>query len=93
MVTIFGYKDLDGELAVKMYDVTGGNSPVAREFLPEEKVIKTINVVNLDSDGKISGYRTITTGVKNDKNTEYVYTDQLVLIKFDMDEFLKNLEK
>lgn len=86
MVTIFGYKDLDGELAVKMYDVTGGNSPVAREFLPEEKVIKTINVVNLDSDGKISGYRTITTGVKNDKNTEYVYTDQLVLIKFDMDE-------
>lgn len=86
MISIFGYKDLDGELSVKMYDVTGGNSPVAREFLPEEKIMKTINVVNLDSDGKVSGYRTITTGVKNDKNTEYIYTDQLILIKFDMDE-------
>ena len=86
MISIFGYKDLNGELAVKMYDVTGGNSPVAREFLPEEKIIKTINIVNLDSDGKISGSRNVTTGVKNDKNIEYVYTDQLILIKFDMDE-------
>ena len=87
MISIFGYKDLDGELSVKMYDVTGGNSPVAREFLPEEKIIKTINIVNLDSDGKISGYRNVTTGVKNDKNIEYVYTDQLILIKFDMEEY------
>ena len=87
MISIYGYKDLDGELAVKMYDVTGGNSPVAREFLPEEKIIKTINIVNLDSDGKISGYRNVTTGVKNDKNIEYVYTDQLILIKFDMEEY------
>ena len=86
MISIFGYKDLDGELSVKIYDVTGGNSPVAREFLPEEKIIKTINIVNLDSDGKISGYRNVTTGVKNDKNIEYVYTDQLILIKFDMEE-------
>ena len=87
MISIYGYKDLDGELSVKMYDVTGGNSPVAREFLPEEKIIKTINIVNLDSDGKISGYRNVTTGVKNDKNIEYVYTDQLILIKFDMEEY------
>lgn len=86
MISIFGYKDLDGELAVKVFDVTGGNSPVAREFLPEEKVVKNINVVNLDTSGNISGYRTITTGVKNDRDTEYIYTDQLILIKFDMDE-------
>ena len=86
MISIFGYKDLDGELSVKIYDVTGGNSPVAREFLPEEKVVKTINIVSLDSAGNISGSRNVTTGVKNDKNTEYIYTDQLILIKFDMDE-------
>ena len=86
MISIFGYKDLNGELSVKMYDVTGGNSPVAREFLPEEKVVKTINIVSLDSAGNISGSRNVTTGVKNDKNTEYIYTDQLILIKFDMDE-------
>ena len=63
MISIFGYKDLNGELSVKMYDVTGGNSPVAREFLPEEKVVKTINIVSLDSAGNISGSRNVSSRI------------------------------
>lgn len=91
MVTIHGFK-ADKSLLATVVAVSGGNSPVTRKFLPEVPVEKAMKIAVMNSDGVISGYRDIITG-REIAGKRYEYTDEIVLIKFDIKEGSKEERK
>lgn len=82
MLTVRGFSPQTNQLFGNIINVIGAASPIAQEFI-DESIVKTVNVINLDSEGNPCGVRTITTGVEC-KGKRYVYSNTLLMVKFDM---------
>ena len=85
MITITGFKDKAGKnIACKIRNVIGGNSPVMRAFVEPSTTVQNISVVQIDDNGNET-FRNIQIGIQNGR-VKYDLAKQIVLIRFEIDE-------
>lgn len=92
MITVTG-QDEQGNLDAYVTNTQIANGPVIRALLDMNAAPCEKTIVQMDDDGEITSWMKVTCNVKNESGMSYIYSDEIVLVRFKIKETFTKEQK